>query len=337
MSRQAFEEAIEAVIDEKYQEAYELYSKALAADDRSNHQFTSKIFASRAQCSLKLNNYSDALKDSNEALHFDETNVKAYLRKGVALYNQNFKEQALEVFARALEYDATNEQSKVWYEKCEKELLEIKSKPAAPPVKVKHSFYQSDRIVTVQIPIKCLRKDQVKVDTTDKTLYVNTKIPSSGSDYLLDLELAYLIDSSRTTFNVTGTNIEIKLYKREAIQWSSLDAQSTTNKALPPVTMNRPLVDKAPTYPSSSQRAKNWDKVEAEIKKDEKENQDEMGDANAIFQRLYRDSDENTRRAMNKSMYESGGTCLNMNWEEVSKGRITCEPPEGMEWKKYDS
>ena len=47
----------------------------------------------------------DALKDSNEALHFDETNAEAYLRKGVALYNQNFKEQALEVFARALEYD----------------------------------------------------------------------------------------------------------------------------------------------------------------------------------------------------------------------------------------
>lgn len=63
-----------------------------------------------------------------------------------------------------------------------------------------------------------------------------------------------------------------------------------------------------------------------------------------LFQRLYRDSDENTRRAMNKSMvsvsvaasaslpvsfqYESGGTCLNMNWEEVSKGRVACEPPE---------
>lgn len=47
----------------------------------------------------------DALKDSDEALRFDETNAKAYFRKGVALYHQNLKEQALEVFARALEYD----------------------------------------------------------------------------------------------------------------------------------------------------------------------------------------------------------------------------------------
>jgi len=73
------------------------------------------------------------------------------------------------------------------------------------------------------------------------------------------------------------------------------------------------------------------------IKKDEKENKDEVGDANSVFQQLYRDSDEDARRAMNKSMAESGGTCLNMNWEEVSKGKVTCEPPDGMEWKKYDS
>ena len=26
--------------------------------------------------------------------------------------------------------------------------------------------------------------------------------------------------------------------------------------------------------------------------------------------------------------YESGGTCLNMNWEEVSKGQVSCDPPD---------
>ena len=39
--------------------------------------------------------------------------------------------------------------------------------------------------------------------------------------------------------------------------------------------------NKAPNYPSSSQRAKNWDKLEAEIKKTEKDNKEEYGDANA--------------------------------------------------------
>jgi len=45
--------------------------------------------------------------------------------------------------------------------------------------------------------------------------------------------------------------------------------------------MARPLTEKAPSYPSSSLRAKNWDKVEAQIKKDEKDNKEDMGDANA--------------------------------------------------------
>ena len=44
--------------------------------------------------------------------------------------------------------------------------------------------------------------------------------------------------------------------------------------------MSRVVEEKAPSYPSSSQRAKDWDKVAAEIKKDEKDNKDEMGDAN---------------------------------------------------------
>jgi len=286
------------------------------------------------------------LNDSTNAIELDEANIKAYLRKGTALYNQDSKEEALKIFVRGLEIDSANDQLKVWKEQCEKELEEKKSttvpvekeKPVPPPpAKIKHSFYQTDSAVTIQIPIKGLKKEQVQVETTDTKLNVGTKIPATGNDYSLEIDLAYPIDSSRTNFNVTGSNIEIKLYKRQAIQWSALDAQSTAGKTQPPVPMSRPLQEKAPTYPSSSQRAKDWGKVEAELKKDEKDNKEDTGDANAIFQQLYRDSDENTRRAMNKSMYESGGTCLNMNWEEVSKAKVTCEPPDGMEWKKYDS
>ncbi|CAF0793626.1 unnamed protein product [Adineta ricciae] len=367
MSKQAFEDANEAFVDDKYEQAYELYTKAFESDEKTDNQFTSKVLAARAQCALKLRKYADALSDSNNAIQLDETNVKAYLRKGTALYNQDSKDEALKAFARGLEIDgiveknlcelsreftiflATNDQLKTWKEKCEKDLEEKKStateekdKPAAaaapiPPAKIKHSFYQSDSTVNIQIPIKGLKKDQVQVQTTDTTLSVSTKVPATGNDYSLEIDLAYPIDSSRTSFNVTGSNIEIKLLKKQALQWSSLDAQSSANKNQPPVPMSGVATVKAPTYPSSSQRAKDWNKVEASIKQDEKDNKEDMGDANSIFQQLYRDSDENTRRAMNKSMYESGGTCLNMNWEEVSKGKISCEPPDGMEWKKYDS
>ena len=47
------------------------------------------------------------------------------------------------------------------------------------------------------------------------------------------------------------------------------------------VPMSRPIQETTPNYPSSSLRAKNWDKIEAQIKKDEKDNKEDMGDANA--------------------------------------------------------
>ncbi len=78
------------------------------------------------------------MNDSTNAIELDETNVKAYLRKGTALYNKNAKEEALKTFARGLEIDckiieyvnsivfcfilADNDQLNVWKEKCEKDL-----------------------------------------------------------------------------------------------------------------------------------------------------------------------------------------------------------------------
>jgi tetratricopeptide (TPR) repeat protein len=122
MSKQAFEEANELFVDDKYEEAYELYTKALNSDDKTDSQFTSKVLVARAQCSLKLKKYAgkknifltflnlnvfvlDALNDSNNAIQLDETNIKAYLRKGTALFNQDSKEEALKTFIRGLEID----------------------------------------------------------------------------------------------------------------------------------------------------------------------------------------------------------------------------------------
>lgn len=92
--------------------------------------------------------------------------------------------------------------------------------------------------------------------------------------------------------------IEVRLYKVDAIQWTSLDAKNKPNA--PPsksttrdphfkqtrlsipllVSMNRAATDKSvpPTYPSSSKNPKDWNKLEVEIKKEEKEEKPE-GDA----------------------------------------------------------
>lgn len=45
-----------------------------------------------------------------------------------------------------------------------------------------------------------------------------------------------------------------------------------------------------------------------------------------FFKKLYANADDDTRRAMVKSYYESQGTALSTNWDEVGKGKVEVRP-----------
>lgn len=128
-----------------------------------------------------------------------------------------------------------------------------------------------------------------------------------------------------------------------------------------------PPPSSAPVYPTSSKTGpKNWDKLASELIKKpikKKENTTSVGknedggehggddadDNGAVleddldgpdpvqgfFQKIYKDADPDTRRAMVKSYQESNGTSLSTNWSEVGKGPVETSPPEGMVAKKW--
>lgn len=87
---------------------------------------------------------------------------------------------------------------------------------------------------------------------------------------------------------------------------------------------------------SGVRQPKDWNKLVRELDKDQEKLEGEAG-LNALFQQIYSNADDDTKRAMMKSFIESNGTCLSTNWAEVGSKKVETRPPEGMVAKKVRS
>ncbi|KAJ3212959.1 hypothetical protein HDU67_003489 [Dinochytrium kinnereticum] len=185
--------------------------------------------------------------------------------------------------------------------------------PFLPPAKIRHEWFQNENFVTVSVFIKNTKKEDVSIDYSPRAISVTVKL-ASGSDFMLELDpLAHPIVPEESKHSILGSKIEIKLKKEVVgIQWGALEGQDATITH----TMNA---------------KKNWDAVAKSVEDEKPEGEAAL---NALFQQIYKDADENTRRAMMKSYVESNGTCLSTNWAEVGKGKVETSPPEGMIAKK---
>jgi len=188
---------------------------------------------------------------------------------------------------------------------------------------VKMDYYQSASDVIVTLFLKAQSKDDFDIKFTPESFRVGAQRPD-GTYYHREVILAGKINPDQSAFKVLSTKIEVRLRKAYGGHWSSLEAvKSESDKDCT-----------KPSYPTSSKKKFDWDKMEKEIEKQEKEDPD--ADVNSLFSRIFESGDDNTRKAMMKSMQESGGTVLSTNWEEVGKKKVEISPPDGMEYKKWE-
>ncbi|KAF3535442.1 hypothetical protein F2Q69_00022175 [Brassica cretica] len=150
--------------------------------------------------------------------------------------------------------------------------------PLPSPAKpmFRHEFYQKPEEVVVTIFAKGIPKQNVNVEFGDQ-----------------------IVSSSRKS--------------KDNLTWASLEYGK--GQALLPKSNVASVVSHRPVYPSSKPR-KDWDKLEAEVKK--------------------QSADEDMRRAMKKSFAESNGTVLSTNWKEVGTKKVESTPPDGIELKKWE-
>ncbi|KAG0053401.1 Suppressor of G2 allele of SKP1 [Gryganskiella cystojenkinii] len=353
-----FAQGSHAFADEDYDEALKLYTKAIEIN--ASHV---EIFLKRSATYQKLGKDQEAYEDAVKALALIKekpvdvsVEAKAQLRKGVAAFHiQDYQTAKVALEAcRVLSPDQRTLAS--WIRKNDQELTKLPKTatptpaaapaPVAAPVaiptvtpapvtpavhRVRHEWYQNDSHVTISVFIKNVKKESVDINITENALSVSVKMPT-GSDYSLELDpLSHPVIPSESKYEILSTKIEIQLKKeRFAIKWGALEGDDVNAGSMATVTASA-----TPAYPSSSRKAKNWDALEKEAAKDEDKADGDKA-LNQLFAKIYKDSDDNTKRAMMKSFTESNGTCLSTNWDEVGKAPVETRPPEGMVAKKYN-
>lgn len=339
----------EAAAQKDFLGAISKYTQALKENPET---FTALI--KRAQTYVKLCNYDQAKADISKAFAVAEKRGKradiatCHFKLGLTNYAEKDFDGALVNFRKAKEYQSPEPALEIWLSKASRDVEKSKTektadtkepqpgkaekvedkptsfetinKQAPLKVKIRDDWYQDNERVIVTIYAKNVKNEQVSAEFGARLVALS--FPSAdSSEYHYNLEPLYgPIEPSKSSYRVYATKVEVTLSKQTPGKWASLEGDGTSDSA-PAQASSGGLA-----YPSSAKKAVDWSNFN--VKDDEEESVD-------FFAKLYKDVDEDTRRAMMKSYVESNGTVLTTNWDEAKSKTFDTTPPEGLEAKKW--
>lgn len=331
------------------------------AISENNNAF--QAYLKRSVAYQKLHNYENAKSDISKAFTIAQERGKrediglCYFKLGLVYYLEKDLKLALNNFNKAKEFGCSEPTLSMWLAKAEYDIKKnisdkeekvgsndvvsaktettiLKDKPSTSidvinkhspmSIKIRDDWYQTNDYVVITIYAKNV--DKAKVNIQFHTNSVNVSFPSSNnSEYNYNLDPLFgEINVEASSFRVYGTKLEIELAKRDKFKWASLELPK--NEKVAAVKENSANVV---SYPTSSKKAVDWSNFNL---KDEDEKEDE----NDFFSKLYKDVDDDTKRAMMKSYVESNGTVLTTNWDEAKDKKFETSPPEGMVPKTWN-
>ncbi|CAI5759015.1 unnamed protein product [Candida verbasci] len=325
-------------------------------------------FLKRSTAYQKLSNYGKSKEDISTAFTIANERGKrneiglCYYKLGLIYFGEKKLKMALKQFDKASEYDCKEATLEMWKNKTkydlethpewnvdeegddeeekeeEEEDAQVEevsqkvsssnfdeiNKIAPLNIKIREDWYQTNDEIIITIYAKGVNKDKLKIEFESKS--VSILFPSAAnSEYNYNLDPLYKeIDAEKSSFKVYSTKLEIYLKKVENIKWPSLEKSEEEQEE-----EEAKVNESTPAYPTSSKKKVNWNKFKVDDDKDEEK------DPNDFFKTIFKDVDEDSRRAMMKSYVQSNGTVLTTSWDEAKDKEFETSPPEGMVEKKW--